>query len=368
MPVEMIPINSLRRHVESIASELTAAASEVISSGYFVMGPHVKTFEADFAGYCGTSHCIGVANGTDALELGLRALGIGAGDRVGVVANAAMYSTTAVLACNAEPVFIDVLETDATMDPAALDAALAEHQPKAVVVTHLYGRLARITEIVERCRRAGVKVVEDCAQAHGASAADGRKAGAFGDVGAFSFYPTKNLGALGDGGALVCQDDFIAERLRQLRQYGWSQKYTNALAGGRNSRLDEVQASMLRRMLPRLDAWNSRRRDVANRYSAEIRNSRIAVNPSAGSEYVGHLFVVRTEARPALQEHLREAGVQAEIHYPLPDHRQPCFSGRYDSQRLPKTEALCDTVISLPCFPEITDEEVQRVIDACNRF
>lgn len=369
MSAAAVPINSLRRHVQAIESDLIEAATAVIRSGHFVLGPQLGAFETEFADYCGTEHCIGVANGTDALELSLRALGIGEGDRVGVVANAAMYSTTAVMACNAQPLFIDVLPQEATMDPERLAAALSSAQPpKAVVVTHLYGRLARIREIVDQCGRAGVAVIEDCAQAHGATAADGRKAGAFGDLGAFSFYPTKNLGALGDGGAVVCRDPALAERVRQLRQYGWSKKYCNELAGGRNSRLDEIQASMLRRMLPLLDSWNERRRAVANRYSSEIRNLRISLNPPAMSEYVGHLYVARTTARDELQSHLAQSGVQSDIHYPTPDHRQPCFGGRHESDALPVTETLCGTVITLPCFPEITDEEVQRVIDACNRF
>ena len=368
MSVEVIPVNSLRRHIEAIEDQLTEAANEVIRSGYFVLGPNVKAFESEFAAYCGIEHCVSMANGTDALELSLRALGVGEHDRVGVVANAAMYSTTAVTACGGEPIFIDVLAEEATMDPAALAAALAAQPLKAVVVTHLYGRLARIDEIAEQCRRAGVPLVEDCAQAHGAASADGRKAGAFGDVGTFSFYPTKNLGALGDGGAVVCRDTDLAERLRQLRQYGWSQKYTNALAGGRNSRLDEIQASMLRCMLPLLDGWNERRRTVSNRYSSEIRNDRISLSAPAGQDYVGHLYVARTSERSALQVHLHHAGIQSEIHYPIPDHRQPCFGERFLAIALPVTEALCDNVITLPCFPEITDEEVQRVIDACNQF
>lgn len=368
MSADVIPVNSLRRHVQAIESQLIEAANEVIRSGYFVLGPQVKAFEAEFAEYCGTAHCVSTANGTDALELSLRALGVGKDDCVGVIANAAMYSTTAVVACNAQPVFVDVLPDEATMDPAGLATVLVAQPLKAIIVTHLYGRLARIGEIVDRCRQSGVAVIEDCAQAHGAAAEDGRKAGSFGDIGTFSFYPTKNLGALGDGGAVVCRDAVLAERLRQLRQYGWSQKYTNALAGGRNSRLDEIQASMLRRMLPLLDGWNERRRTVANRYSAEIRNKRIALNPPTGNEYVGHLYVARTPDRAALHAHLQQSGVQSEVHYPTPDHWQPCFDGRYDAITLPVTESLCDTVITLPCFPEITDEEVQRVIDACNRF
>ena len=367
MSPNLIPVNSLRRHTEAIEATLAAAAQDVIKSGYFVLGPHVKAFESEFATYCGVDHCVSMANGTDALELGLRALGVGAGDFVGVVANAAMYGTSAVLACGAEPVFIDVLADEATMDPAALAETLRVRSLKAVIVTHLYGRLARIKEIVEQCRAAGVLIVEDCAQAHGASLS-GRKAGAFGDVATFSFYPTKNLGALGDGGAAVCADAALAGRLRQLRQYGWSHKYTNELAGGRNSRLDEMQASMLRRMLPLLDGWNERRRAVANRNASEIKSSRLSLCAPAGEDYVAHLFVVRTPNRGALQAHLQQAGIQSEVHYPLADHRQPCFGGRYSAQVLPVTDGLCDSVLTLPCFPEITDEEVQRVIEACNQF
>lgn len=367
MSSNLVPVNSLRRHTEAIEATLAAAAREVIASGYFVLGPHVKAFEAEFAAYCGVDHCVSMANGTDALELGLRALGVGTGDLVGVVANAAMYGTSAVLACGAEPVFIEVLPDQATMAPDALAEALRSHPLKAVIVTHLYGRLARIPEIVEQCRAAGVFVVEDCAQAHGASLA-GRKAGAFGDVGTFSFYPTKNLGALGDGGAVVCTNDALAGRLRQLRQYGWSHKYTNELAGGRNSRLDEIQASMLRRMLPLLDGWNARRRAVANRYASEIRSSRISLCAPAGEEYVAHLFVIRSPERDALRAHLQHAGIQSEVHYPLADYRQPCLGGRYSAQASPITDELCESVLTLPCFPEITDEEVQRVIEACNQF
>jgi len=368
MSPEVVPVNSLRRHTQPIEDQLVEAANKVIRSGHFVLGPHVKAFELQYAEYCGTGHCVSVANGTDALELSLRALGVGADDQVGVTANAAMYGTTAVLACDATPVFIDVLMDEATIDPEALKSVLSKHKLKAVIVTHLYGRLARIAEIIELCHQAGVWVVEDCAQAHGACNQEGRKAGAFGEIGTFSFYPTKNLGALGDGGAIVCSDMALAERVRQLRQYGWSDKYTNSLTGGRNSRLDEIQASILSCMLPLLDSWNDRRRRVANRYSEEILNDRITLNPVAGNEYVGHLYVARSTARSELRMHLQRLGIQSEIHYPLPDYRQPCFGGSYSHQALPVTEILCDTVITLPCFPELTDAEIQRVIDACNQF
>lgn len=365
---DVIPVNSLRRHTSAIEDQLIEAANDVIRSGYFVLGPHVKAFESAFAEYCGVGHCVSVANGTDALELALRALGVGSGDKVAVVANAAMYGTTAVMACGATPVFIDVLADEATMDPERLADALANHSLKAVIVTHLYGRLARIEAIAALCDAHGVALVEDCAQSHGARTPRGTHAGAFGEVATFSFYPTKNLGALGDGGAAVCRDESLANRLRQLRQYGWSKKYTNELAGGRNSRLDEIQASMLARMLPLLDVWNARRRAIANRYSSEIQSTRLALPPPAGEEYVAHLYVVRTSDRAALQGHLQQLAIQTEVHYPLADHRQPCFQGRFDDTVLPVTEELCESIITLPCFPEMTEEEVQRVIDACNRF
>jgi len=369
MAFDLIPVNSLPRHVAPLQAALTAAAAEVIASGYYVLGGGVRDFEAAFAAYCGVDHAIGVANGTDGLELALRAVGIGPGDRVAVCANAAMYGTTAVLACGAEPVFVDVEPGVATMDPASLAAALASGgRVAAVIITHLYGRLARMEPLLALCRAHGAAVVEDCAQAHGATDASGRRAGAFGDIASFSFYPTKNLGALGDGGAVVTGSADLAARMRQLRQYGWSEKYTNALVGGRNSRLDEMQARMLSVMLPRLDGWNQRRRDVANRYCAAIANPAIETSPAAGTEYVGHLCVVRCDRRDALRQHLADSGVQTEVHYPRPDHRQPLHQGRYDVVSLPVTERDAARLLTLPCFPELTDDEVERVVQACNRF
>lgn len=364
-----VPLNSLSRHVEAIQAELVRAASTVIESGYYVLGPHAMQFERDFASYCGVAHCVGVANGTDALEIAIKAVGVEPGDFVAVTANAAMYGPSAVHAARAEVAFVDIEPATGTMDPEAFRRTLeANPAIKAVIVTHLYGRLARIDEIVRLAREAGIAVVEDCAQAHGARLADDRRAGSFGDVACFSFYPTKNLGALGDGGAVVTNRDDVAKRAMQLRQYGWSSKYTNELSGGRNSRLDEMQAAFLSILLPRLDGWNSLRRAVANRYSREIRNPRIKAPPESGADYVAHLFVVRCEARDALQDHLLSSQVQSEIHYPLPDHRQPCHRGRYEAVRLPATELACAQILSLPCFPEITDAEVGKVIDACNRF
>lgn len=363
-----VPVNSLLRHVEPLADRLAQAAGQVIRSGYFVMGPHLREFEQSFAAYCGVAHCVGVANGTDALEIGLKALAIGPGDRVALVANAAMYGTTAVLACGAIPVFVDIDPQTHNMSARALEEACLGVSVKAVIITHLYGRLADMPGLVAVCQRHGVKVMEDCAQAHGATDGSGRKAGAFGDIASFSFYPTKNLGALGDGGAVVSNDAELAERARQLRQYGWSAKYNNTLAGGRNSRLDELQAALLQIMLPELDAWNARRRDIANRYSREIHSTALAVPEPAGAEYVAHLYVVRSDARDALRAALDAAGVQTEIHYPTPDHQQPCMESLGQGVHLPASERAAATVLTLPCFPEMTEEEISMVIEVCNRL
>ncbi|KGM52949.1 erythromycin biosynthesis sensory transduction protein eryC1 [Lysobacter concretionis Ko07 = DSM 16239] len=363
-----IPVNSLSRHVEPLHAELSAIAESIIRSGYYVLGPNVKAFEQEFASYCGAAHCVSVANGTDALELSLRALGITTGDNVAVVANAAMYGTAAVLACGATPIFIDTNTNDGLMSVTALQAALqAGAAPKAIIVTHLYGLLADIEEITSLCHSRGIMVLEDCAQAHGATR-NGKRAGLFGDIASFSFYPTKNLGALGDGGAIVSNNAQLAETATRLRQYGWSAKYTNSLRGGRNSRLDELQAAMLRHMLPLLDGWNTRRRAIANRYALGIRNPRITVSAEVGEDHVAHLYVVRSDERDALRVHLQAEGVQTEIHYPICDHHQPCHFGAFDNVHLPNTEADALSVLTLPCFPELTDTEADQVIAACNRF
>lgn len=363
-----IPVNSLDRHVTPLSSELIQACATVIASGHYVLGPNVKAFESEFAAYCGVSDCVSVANGTEALELGLRSIGITQGKRVALVANAAMYGTTAVLACGAEPVFVDIDPATHTLDPKSLEAVLAADRVDAVIVTHLYGRLASMEAIMALADEHGFVVFEDCAQAHGARDASGRRAGSFGKAASFSFYPTKNLGAVGDGGAIVTNDPQIADTLRKLRQYGWTAKYRNELPGGRNSRLDELQAAFLRIMLPLLDGWSARRREIANRYSREISNGRIQVPPASGEEYVAHLYVVQASDRTGLQQHLAAAGVGSDVHYPTGDHRQPLFHDRFVSTTLPSTEAACQNVLTLPCFPELTDDEAARVIQACNNF
>lgn len=363
-----VPVNALDRHISPLASRLGEAAASVIASGYYVLGPNVKAFEKEFAEWCGVAECVTVANGTEALELGLRSLGICEGKTVAVVGNAAMYGTTAVLACDATPVFVDIDAVTSTMDPKALETIVSSQSVDAVIVTHLYGKLADMDAIMALSAKHGFAVFEDCAQAHGAQDASGRKAGSFGKAASFSFYPTKNLGALGDGGAVVTNDTATADTLRKLRQYGWTAKYRNELQGGRNSRLDEMQAAFLRVMLPLLDGWNDRRREIANRYSNEIRHAKIGVPAVSGNEFVAHLYVVRTPDREGLQKHLSAAGITSEVHYPVADYRQPLFGDRFADVVLPVTEQACASVVTLPCFPELTDEEVTRVIEACNQW
>jgi len=342
-----------------------ASIDRVISSGYFVLGSEVRQFEQSFASYLGANHCVSLANGTDAIELGLRALGVGAGDQVATVANAGMYSTTAILAIGAEPYFMDVdLDTKVATFEEVIRAAKAG--VKAVVVTHLYGlAIPEIQLIADYSSKNDVPLLEDCAQAHGAQIG-GKRVGTFGDVGSFSFYPTKNLGALGDGGAITTNNQGIAEKILLLRQYGWNEKYTVQVLGARNSRLDEMQAAILSDFLPLLDRANARRQELAARYDSLICQPNVTVPHQAGASYVAHLYVIRSEKRDALREHLRTLNIGSDVHYPIPDHRQPAFAGRFSEIRLENTERLAKEILTLPCYPEMNDEDVDCVIAAVN--
>ena len=346
--------------------DLAGALERVLASKSFVLGQEVAHFESEFAAHVGVSHCISVANGTDALELALRAVGVGAGDQVVCVANAGFYSTTAIHLAGASPCYVDVDDSTLTMCPRSLVPAL-EKRPKAVIVTHLYGQLAEIERIAPMCRERGTALIEDCAQAHGALRA-GKRAGSFADAACFSFYPTKNLGALGDGGAVVTADERLAGRVRALRQYGWSQKYQVTEFGGRNSRLDELQAAVLREKLPHLDRQNVQRRAIARRYNQAFAGLPVRLPPSEGEDYVAHLYVVRTAQRQGLRAHLFERGVATDVHYPIADTRQPAWQGRRTAEPLPVTESACDSVVSLPCFPGMTDDQVAHVIRALQSF
>jgi len=363
-----IPINDLKRHDAPLANELAAAVARVLSRGWYILGPEVEAFEAEFARYCGVRHCAGVGNGTDALELALRALGIGPGSEVATVANAGMYSTTAILRVGATPLYVDVDQCSMTMSPAAFDAALSSGpggHPAAVIVTHLYGQMAEIEELLAIAGRKNIPVIEDCAQAQGAARA-ARKAGSWGAAGCFSFYPTKNLGGAGDGGAVATADADLDARVRALRQYGWTGKYRSTVAGGRNSRRDGMQAAVLRTKLPHLDAWNARRREIAGMYRRVLAGSGVIL-PLTGQEacptdYVAHLFVIRSANRGRIRTKLAAAGIGTDVHYPVPDHLQESMRGvAFRQTALPVTEACAREVLTLPCFPEMTDPEVSEV-------
>ena len=346
--------------------DLAGALLRVLESNSFVMGKEVAKFEEEFAGYTGARHCVSVANGTDALELALRALDLQPGQKVACVANAGFYSATAIHLAGGVPLYVDVDEQSLTMAPKALATALRE-KPAAVIATHLYGQLAPVEGLADMCRSASVPLIEDCAQSHGASR-NGRRAGSFGDLACFSFYPTKNLGALGDGGALVTTSDGLATRLKGLRQYGWSKKYEVSLMGGCNSRLDEMQAAVLREKLPFLERHNARRREIAARYNDAFAGLALRLPASVGADFVAHLYVVRTTRREALRSHLAECGVATDIHYPIADLRQPVFAGRYAGASLPVTEAACSTAMSLPCFPGMPDDDVEHVVQSVLSF
>ena len=362
----MLKINDLTRHHAPLADALAARAQAVLVSGWFVLGPEVAAFEEAFARYCGTDHAIGVANGTDALELALRAIDAGPGSQVINVANAGMYTTAAILAVGATPRFVDVRDDDLSIDVSRLSDALTP-ATRAIVVTHLYGQLADVEPVLALAAERAIPVIEDCAQAHGATL-HRKRAGSFGAIGCFSFYPTKNLGALGDGGALVTSDSSLATRLRSLRQYGWSSKYHATVPHGRNSRLDEIQAALLSVKLPHLDAWNARRSAIAAYFSKHIDHPAIRVPEIHAGRNVAHLYVVRSAQRDALRAHLSAHGIAAEPHYPIADHQQPVLAEVCADISLPITERACAEVLTLPCFPEMTHAEVEHVVYACNAW
>jgi dTDP-4-amino-4,6-dideoxygalactose transaminase len=353
-----IPLNDLKRHNGAIAADLDRAIGRVLSRGWYILGPEVEAFEQEFAAFCHSRFCVSTGNGTDALELALRALDVGPGHRVATVANAGLYATSAIAAAGAVPRYVDIDPATMLMDPASLQPIL-DRGVEAVMVTHLYGRVADLPEILRLTAAAGVPVIEDCAHAHGASL-HGRPAGSWGAIGCFSFYPTKNLGALGDGGAAVTSDPELAARLRLGRQYGWEGKYRSS-GPGRNSRLDELQAAVLRAKLPHLPRWNARRLAIAAAYGEGLAGCGLQLPPAS----VPHLYVVRTPFRDDLQAELARAGVATDVHYPVPDHRQPWVAGTAAGHvELPETERCCREILTLPCFPEMTDSEVSRVVSS----
>lgn len=370
----MIPFLDLKSINAQYRNQLIEAATRVIESGWYIQGQEVKAFEQEFADYCCTKHCIGVANGLDALILTLRAwkeLGrLKEGDEVIVPANTYIASILAITENRLVPVLVEPDEATYNLCPIKAEAAITP-KTRAILPVHLYGQLADMPAIMDIAERHNLLVLEDSAQAHGASL-NGKKAGNWGHASGFSFYPGKNLGALGDAGAITTNDDELAQTLRALGNYGSHKKYEN-LYQGVNSRLDEMQAAMLRVKLKHLDADTHRRKEIALAYAKGISHPAISQPIPASStmesleSHVFHLYVIRTAEREALQTHLANAGVQTLIHYPIPPHQQKAYA-QWNAQSYPLTEAIHQQVLSLPISSVMTDEQVDAVIAACKRF
>ena len=362
-----VPFLDLKSQYESIQAEIIAAMQQVFDSCSFIGGEPLATFERDFAQFCGARYALGLANGTDALHLLLRAMGVGPGDEVITAANSFIASASCIVMAGASPVFVDADATTYTIDPAAIEAAITP-RTKAIIPVHLYGQPADMRPIMELAARHDLQVIEDAAQAHGAEYED-QRVGSIGHAASFSFYPGKNLGAYGDGGAITTDDATLVERLKALRDHGRTSKYEHAIVGY-NSRLDSLQASVLSVKLNYLDGWNRQRQQVAAWYAEALATSDFVL-PSVrpGSTHIYHLYVVRAERREALQKHLAEAGIASGIHYPLPRHLQPAFQELgYKPGDMPNTDAAAGQLLSLPIFPEMTQAQVAYVAEAVRTF
>jgi dTDP-4-amino-4,6-dideoxygalactose transaminase len=358
----------LKAQYASISHEIDEAIRRVVAASDFILGKDVELFEQEFAEYCGVAHAVGVDSGASALELALRAYDISDGDEVITVSHTFSATAFAISATGARPVFIDVDAQTYNMNPALIEAAITP-RTKAIMPVHLYGQPADIDEIARIARKHNLLLIEDACQAHGARF-KGQRVGSFGDVAAFSFYPGKNLGAYGDGGMIVTNDESVAEKLRILRNCGQSEKYKHVMLGF-NRRLDSLQAAVLRVKLPHLDTWNEARRNAAKLYNDFLKDDDSVVTPSEGENrtHVYHLYVIQHADRDGLVASLRAQGVSAGLHYPTPVHLQPCYEFlNVPGGSLPVTESLASRVISLPMYPELTREQVQFVCDQVKQF
>ena len=382
----IIPQTDPKANYLAHKAEIDAAIARVLDSGWYILGREVAAFEEEFAAYIGVRYAIGVASGTDALNLALRACGIGPGDAVITVSHTAVATVAAIELAGATPVLVDIDPVTFTMDPHCLEDEIKKRQVrrsslrlrsgqalvvgrlKAVIPVHLYGHPADMPAILEIARRYDLHVIEDCAQSHGATL-NGRKTGAWGDVAAFSFYPTKNLGAFGDGGAVITDDPQWAQRARLLRQYGWRERYVSEIPG-LNTRLDELQAAILRVKLHYLDGENVRRRKIAQAYTRLLADTGLTLPICRpGAEHACHQYVVRASQRDALQAYLREQGIGTLVHYPQPVHLQPAYANRLaTSGTLPHSERAATEVLSLPMYPELTDRQVAHTAEVIHRW
>jgi dTDP-4-amino-4,6-dideoxygalactose transaminase len=351
----------------SYKADIDAAISRVLNSGWYILGDEVKAFEAEFASYIGVAHGIGVGSGTDALHIALAACGVERGDEVITVSHTAVATVAAIELTGAIPVFVDIEPDFYTMNPEEIERLITP-QTKAIVPVHLYGQPADISFIMDVARKHGIFVVEDCAQAHGAKYHD-RVVGSLGDIACFSFYPTKNLGALGDGGMVVTDNHDLANRVRLLREYGWAERYVSHIPGW-NTRLDEIQAAILRVKLRHLDDDNRKRHKIAGLYERELSGTSLTLPEERdGITHAYHLYVVRSGERDSLQVFLRNKDIGSLVHYPVPIHMQPAYRGRLAiGKGLPETEKAAQEVLSLPMYPELKGEEIMTVVRTVRAF
>ncbi len=360
----VVPFVDLQRQHLQVAAGLSAAFDRVIARGGFTLGGEVENFEKMFAEYVGASDAVGVGSGTDALHFALRACGVGPGDEVVTVVNTFAATAEAITMCGARPIFVDIVESTCLMDLDLFEEAITP-RTKAIVPVHLYGQPVDMDRVMGTARRHGVKVVEDACQAHGANAGNGAKAGTIGDAGCFSFYPSKNLGALGDGGMVVTDDPAIAQRIRLLRNHGEDAQRRHTELGW-CSRLHGMQAAFLSAKLPMLDAWNDMRRDAGRLYD-ELFATVAGVSPveNSGTDHLYHLYVVQVDERDQVRSRLSDAGVQTGIHYAVPLHLNPAFASYgYTQGDFPVAERVARRILSLPVFPHIKEEEVRDVVAA----
>ena len=363
----MIPFIDLKAQYRAIQANVQARIDRVLEHGQYIMGPEVIELERMLADYVGVEHCIAASSGTDTLLIALMALGIKPGDEVITVSHTAVATVAAVELAGAKPVLVDIEPDFYTVDPHKIETAITP-KTKAIIPVHLYGQPVDLDPVLDIARKYRLRVIEDCAQAHGA-AYNGRQVGSYGDLACFSFYPTKNLGALGDGGMVVTDQPELAQRLRLLREYGWAERYISRFPGW-NSRLDEVQAAILRVKLRYLDQDNTARVSIAAVYRDGLNGCGMSL-PACRQEaiHVYHLYVIRAPRRDALKQHLKENGISALIHYPVPVHLQPAYQGRLTgSDNLLETERVAQEVLSLPIYPELKKAQVQTVLESVRAF
>ncbi len=354
----MILCSNPKEQYVAYSDEINKAIQKVLDSGWYVNGKEVENFESEFCDFIGCKKGIGVASGTDALQISLEALNIGKGDEVITVSHGGIWASTVTATVGATPVFVDIKDDNFTINEALIEEKISS-KTKAIIAVHIYGQPVEMDAIMKISKQYNIKVIEDCAQSHGAKYR-GKRVGSLGDVSCFSFYPTKNLGAIGDGGMILTNSDEVAEKATLLKEYGWKRKFDSEFVG-RNSRLDELQAAILRVKLRYMDQDNEKRRKLANRYVNNLKDTNLILpKVTEETEHVFHLFVIRSKNRDNLMKKLKDAGVHTMVHYPYPVHKQKAFK-KYSNEKLAITESITETILSLPIYPELSFEEVDKI-------